>query len=634
MNCRALWRFLWRWSVSDEVGTGSLEVRPSGTALSLSLLVVAIVAVYVANLWRPSFSDGAVNFQNALTSNPFSFAGTFALTSIGLACALGAVFVLLRSQSRLAKANLDLNHELKLVIYESASSREELDRYFDLSVDMLCILGFDGYFKRLNPAWEKTLGYSIEELLKIPRIELVHPEDRAATINEIRSLRAGRNTIWFENRYRRKDGTYVWLSWSATAVPDKQQMYAVARDVTALKTTEAALRTAKEEAERSSKFKDQFLSTMSHELRTPLNAVVGFSELLMDDKHGPLTERQHRYVKHIRTGGFHLLKLINDILDLSKIEAGRLQLSTLTLDVSECFKDVVESLCPLAENKKLTIRQGETDFTVTADETRFKQVLMNLLGNAIKFTPEKGFIQLDAHAQGDFVRIDVRDSGPGIPPGEEQRIFEAFYRANQWGNTVEGSGLGLAITRRLVELQGGQISVETRPNEGCCFSFTLPKGLISPSVAQSRSSSSDQTVPIAALKSDGYVLIVEDDGATREFLRDFLTKQGLNARAVATVAEARRALSLMPPDLIVLDLILPGESGMQMLKEIRNDDRDRDIPVLILTSKDLTPSEQNFLRQNANSVVRKDGSWHETLLDQMRRLPQSRPLSGLMITEA
>jgi PAS domain S-box-containing protein len=616
--------------VTNKIHTGSLEAQSSGTALSLSLLTVAIVAVYVANLWRPSFSDGAVNFEHALTSNPFSFAGTFVLTSIGLVCALAAVLVLLRSQSRLATANVDLNHELKLLIEESISSREELDRYFTLSIDMLCILGFDGFFKRLNPAWEKTLGYSIEELLKIPRIDLVHPEDRAATINEIRNLRAGRNTVWFENRYRRKDGSYVWLSWSATALPDKQQMYAVARDVTDLKAAEIALRGAKEEAERSNRFKDQFLSTMSHELRTPLNAVVGFSELLMDDKHGPLTERQQRYVKHIRTGGFHLLNLINDILDLSKIEAGRLQLSTLTLDVSECFKDAVETLCPLAENKKITVRQGETDLTVTADETRFKQILMNLLGNAIKFTPVNGLIQLSAHAADDFVRIDVRDSGPGIPLGEEQRIFEAFYRTNQWGNTVEGSGLGLAITRRLVELQGGQISVESRPNEGSVFSFTLPKGLISPSTTPSRSVTPTFGTIIASPKSDGYVLIVEDDGATREFLRDFLSKHGLNARAVATVPEARRLLSLSPPDFIVLDLILPGESGMQMLSELRNDDRDHDIPVLILTSKDLTLSEQNFLRQNANSVVRKDGAWHETLLDQMRRLPQSR----LMITEA
>src|ERR1700722_8481069 len=630
MNSRASWPFPRRQLVNDKIKTGTFEVRSSGTALSLSLLAVAVVAVFVANLWRPSLADGSVNFQHALTSNPFPFASTFVFAAVGLVVALGAVFVLLRSQSRLAAANNDLNQELKLLIQENISSREELDRYFMLSVDMLCILGFDGYFKRLNPAWEKTLGYSIDELLKIPRMDLVHPEDRAATINEIRSLRAGRNTIWFENRYRRKDGTYIWLSWSATAVPDKQQMYAVARDVTALKSTEAALRSAKEEAERSSRFKDQFLSTMSHDLRTPLNAVVGFSELLMDDKHVPLTERQQRYVKHIRTGGFHLLKLINDILDLSKIEAGRLQLSTLTLDVSECFKDAVETLCPLAENKKISIRQGETNLTVTADETRFKQVLMNLLGNAIKFTPEKGLIQLDAHAQGDFVRIDVRDSGPGIPPGEEQRIFEAFYRTQQWGNTVEGSGLVLAITRRLVELQGGQISVETRPNEGCCFSFTLPKGLISPSAPQPRTSAPHHPTQLSVLRSDGYVLIVEDDGATREFLRDFLTKHGLNARAVATVPEARRALSLMPPDLVVLDLILPGKSGMQMLMELRNDDRDRDVPVFILTSKDLTLSEQTFLRQNANSVVRKDGSWHETLLDQVRRLPQNR----LMITTA
>jgi PAS domain S-box-containing protein len=616
--------------VDDKTRTSSFEVQPSGKALSLSLLVVAIVVVFIANLWRPSFSDGAANFQHALTSNPFSFAGTFVLTAIGLAAALAAVFVLLRDQSRLAAANDDLNHELKVLTHESISSREEFDRYFMLSIDMLCILGFDGYFKRLNPAWERTLGYSIDELLKIPRIDLVHPEDRAATINEIRSLRAGRNTVWFENRYRRKDGTYVWLSWSATAVPDKQEMYAVARDVTALKTTEAALRTAKEEAERSSKFKDQFLSTMSHELRTPLNAVVGFSELLMDDKHGPLTERQQRYVKHIRTGGFHLLKLINDILDLSKIEAGRLQLSTLTLDVSQSFHEAVETLCPLAENKKLTIRQGDTDLTVAADETRFKQILMNLLGNAIKFTPEHGSIQLDAHVQDDFVRIDVRDSGPGIPPGEEQRIFEAFYRTQQWGNTVEGSGLGLAITRRLVELQGGQITVENHPNAGCCFSFTLPKGLISSSTTQSRTQATTPSAASTISKSDGYVLVVEDDGATREFLRDFLKKHGMNARAVATVPEARRLLSLSPPDLVVLDLILPGESGTQMLSELRNDDRDHDVPVLILTSKDLTLSEQNFLRQNANSVVRKDGAWHETLLDQMRRLPQSR----LMITEA
>jgi PAS domain S-box-containing protein len=539
--------------------------RVAATTLLISSFVVLAVVLLIVNYWQPATIGGQLNGEHLPFDRPNSVIQDSALSLIGLGTALGAI-ILLRRQSKLLSANQSLNDELQLRIEESSASREELDRYFTLSIDMLCILGFDGYFKRLNPAWEKTLGYSTDELLKIPRIDLVHPDDRAATINEIRLLTAGRNSVAFENRYRRKDGSYVWLSWSAAALPAQQLMYAVARDISALKAGETALRVAKEEAERSNKFKDQFLSTMSHELRTPLNAVVGFSELLMDGQPGPLNDRQRRYIKHIHTGGHHLLRLINDILDLSKIEAGRLQLSTLTVDVGQCFREVVDTLCPLAEKKGLTIRQCDTDLTVAADETRFKQVLMNLLGNAIKFTPDNGYIQLDAHAAGEFVRIDVRDSGPGIPAGEETRIFEAFYRANQHGNQVEGSGLGLAITRRLVELQGGEISVETRPHSGCCFSFTLPKGLIRPQSSQPRAASpSFANHSRSYSKGDGYVLVVEDDGATREFLREMLSKRGLNAKSASDVPEARRQLSSSLPDLIILDLILPGESGVHML---------------------------------------------------------------------
>ena len=596
--------------------------RIAATTLLISSFILLAVVLLIANYWRPVFIGGQLKGEHIPFNRPNAVIEDSVLSLIGLSTALGAI-ILLRRQSKLLSANQELNEELQLRIQESSASREDLDRYFTLSIDMLCILGFDGYFKRLNPAWEKTLGYSTEELLKIPRIDLVHPDDRAATINEIRLLTAGRNSVAFENRYRRKDGSYVWLSWSGTALPEQKLMYAVARDISTLKTSETALRVAKDEAERSSKFKDQFLSTMSHELRTPLNAVVGFSELLLDGQPGPVNDRQRRYIKHIHTGGHHLLRLINDILDLSKIEAGRLQLSTLTVDVAQCFREVVETLCPLAEKKGLAIRQCETDLTVAADETRFKQVLMNLLGNAIKFTPERGFIQLDAHAVDGFVRIHVRDSGPGIPPGEEARIFEAFYRSSQHGNQVEGSGLGLAITRRLVELQGGEISVESRPNSGCCFSFTLPKGLIDAQAPQPIA-----TPPAFAShtysKGDGYVLVVEDDGATREFLREMLSKRGLNAKSASNVPEARHQLSVSSPDLIILDLILPGESGVHMLAELRNDRRYRDVPVFILTSKDLTTTEQAYLRQHANSVVRKEGSWHEALLDQIRRLPQNR----------
>ncbi len=232
---------------------------------------------------------------------------------------------------------------------------------------------------------------------------------------------------------------------------------------------------AKEEAERSNKFKDQFLSTMSHELRTPLNAVIGFSDLLIQEQYGELNDKQKRYVKHINTGGHHLLRLINDILDLSKIEAGRLQLSIENVPVGSTFAYVVDAVRPLADKKSHTVVQkSPSDLSVRADFTRFKQILLNLLGNAIKFTPDGGRIELAATNKGDTVRIEVRDSGPGIPQQEQQRIFEAFYRLAQNDRGVEGTGLGLAITRRLVELQGGQLGIESQAGSGSCFFFTLP----------------------------------------------------------------------------------------------------------------------------------------------------------------
>src|SRR6267154_2773213 len=225
-----------------------------------------------------------------------------------------------------------------------------------------------------------------------------------------------------------------------------------------LEATNQELLRAKEEAERGSRFKDQFLSTMSHELRTPLNAVLGFSDLLADERYGPLNDRQQRYVTHIHTGGKHLLKLISDILDLSKIEAGRMELTREDVTVSSAFTEVISALYPLAEKKsQVLLQQVEPHIHVHADAMRFKQVLMNLAGNAIKFTPEGGRIELAARQVDDQVRVEVRDNGPGIPPGQQQRIFEAFVRLAQTGSATEGTGLGLAITARLVELHGSKL---------------------------------------------------------------------------------------------------------------------------------------------------------------------------------
>jgi len=495
---------------------------------------------------------------------------------------------------------------------------------------------------------------------------------------------------------------------------------------------------AKEEIERGSKFKDQFLSTMSHELRTPLNAVLGFSDLLTEERYGPLNERQQRYVAHIHTGGKHLLTLINDILDLSKIEAGRLQLAIENVSLKTSFAEVLDTMRPLADKKSHSlVSNTAAELSVLADSTRLKQVLMNLIGNAVKFTPEGGRIELAARKTGDVVRLEVRDTGAGIPPEEQERIFEAFYRLRQTGKVIEGTGLGLAITQRLVELQGGKLGLESELGKGSCFFFTLPAV---PSVEERESriigiqvlpvesarvlvleddpvaahllethlvsvgyevvlctdsaravemavkvqphaitmdimmrpingwellstlktdprteripvvvvSIVDQPTTGALLGADEYIvkpvekatlllaidrcmerhgrsrqkrpiLVVDDDGPTREFIAELLVKHGYVVGMAGNAAEARARVEASLPDLVILDLILPEVSGFQLLSEWRQNAQTAELPVFVLTSKDLTSPEKEYLRTHAGALFRKQESWQDALLRQLSR---------------
>jgi PAS domain S-box-containing protein len=623
-------------------------------------------------------------------------------------------------------------------ITELKKTREELEGVFALSIDMICIAGYDGYFKRLNPAWQKTLGYSAEELMAIPYSEFVHPEDREATIQRAENFKTKGNIVAFTNRYLCKDGSYKWLMWNATPLAEQQLIYAVARDVTEFKQMQEGLVRGKEEAERSNKFKDQFLSTMSHELRTPLNAVMGFSDLLSEERYGPLNDRQRRYVAHINTGGRHLLRLINDILDLSKIEAGRLELAIESVPVHPSFAEVFDCLRPLADKKSQTlVVNSSLDLSVRADATRFKQVLMNLVGNAIKFTPEGGKIELAAQKLGDVVRVEVRDSGPGIPLEEQKCIFEAFHRLRQSDKTSEGTGLGLAITLRLVELHGGRLGLESQPGSGSCFYFTLPitptlqreeipntKSGLKPSgaprilvieddlaaaqllhsqlvssgyevlfcdnranavemaaelqpdavtldimmkpingwelLSDLKSDARTAKIPViivtavdqpatgALLGADEYIvkpvekatllaaverclnlrgqmgrtrpiLVVDDDAPTREFIAEMLSKHGYVVTTAADGFEARAQVASSLPELVILDLIMPNLSGLQLLAEWRGDSRTADLPVFVLTSKDLTAAEKEYLRTNTGAFFCKQERWQDALIRQLQR---------------
>ncbi|MGB0034990.1 MAG: ATP-binding protein, partial [Candidatus Acidiferrales bacterium] len=345
-----------------------------------------------------------------------------------------------------------------------------------------------------------------------------------------------------------------------------------------LETANQQLIRAKDEAERSNKFKDQFLSTMSHELRTPLNAVLGFSDLLNEERYGPLNERQRRYVAHIHTGGEHLLRLINDILDLSKIEAGRLQLAIENVRVESSFAEVTDTLRPLSDKKSHTVaHRSSPGLSVRADSTRFKQILMNLLGNAIKFTPEGGRLELSAKQFGELVRIEVRDSGPGIPLEDQERIFEAFYRLRRPETAAEGTGLGLAITQRLVELHGGRLGIESRPGEGSCFYFTLP--IVPTFEAGANRSAAGRLAAGEKLR----VLVIEDDPAAAHLLQSHLTSIGYEVVLCDQPVRAVEMTAELQPCAVTLDIIMKPVNGWEVLSNLKSDPRTASIPVVVVT---------------------------------------------------
>jgi signal transduction histidine kinase/CheY-like chemotaxis protein len=385
---------------------------------------------------------------------------------------------------------------------------------------------------------------------------------------------------------------------------------------------------AKEQLERASKFKDQFLSTMSHELRTPLNAVLGFSDLLADERYGPLNDRQRRYVNHIHTGGKHLLKLISDILDISKIEAGRMDLAQEDLMVTGAFAEVISTLYPLAEKKSQTLlQQVEPNLHVRADSMRFKQVLMNLVGNAIKFTPNGGRIELAARRTDDLVRIEVRDNGPGIASEQQERIFEAFFRLTEKPSATEGTGLGLAITARLVELHGSKLGIESRPGEGACFYFSLPSVAIIPTKPIAGSG------PVTRARKAPQILIIEDNLVTGQLIQSQLTSSGYETLRCDRPERAMELAAEHQPDAITLDLLMEPVHGLEVLRQLKNDPRTAKIPVIVVTILD-QPSVGAALGADEYLIKPVDKA---TLLGAVERCLQSRggvaPRRNILVVE-
>ena len=467
------------------------------------------------------------------------------------------------------------------------TSEEKFRSVVQTANDAIVTADGHGSITDFNRGAEAIFGYSAREVIGKPLTVLMpdrfkEPHQRGFG----RYLETGEAHVigkTVELAAKRKDGTEfpIELSLSSWKTRAGHFFTGVLSDITERKRTEELMLHAKEEAERGSKFKDQFLSTMSHELRTPLNAVLGFSDLLADERYGPLNDRQRRYVDHIHTGGKHLLKLISDILDLSKIEAGRMELGREDVTVASAFGEVISALHPLAEKKSQTLlQQVEPHLHVNADAMRFKQVLMNLAGNAIKFTPESGRIELGARQVDEQVRVEVRDNGPGIPPDQQQRIFEAFVRLTQTGSATEGTGLGLAITSRLVELHGSKLGIESRPGEGTCFYFSLPL------IAIARDLPGQTSMPMPRARKAPRILVIEDNEVTGQLIQSQLTSSGYETLKCAQPERAREMAAEHQPDAITLDLLMQPVHGLEVLLQLKNDPRTSKIPVIVVTIVD------------------------------------------------
>lgn len=377
-------------------------------------------------------------------------------------------------------------------------------------------------------------------------------------------------------------------SWYAHSREVLMSIGGLIADAIERKRAQEELLKAKRIAERANQAKSEFLSRMSHELRTPMNAILGFAQLMEINQEENLTDEQTSNIQKILHGGRHLLELINEVLDLSRIESGRIEFSTQNLAVKSAIEEVVSFAEPLGEERRIelsVVADTGAEIFVRADPTRFKQILLNLVSNAIKYNRTGGSVAIHYGTRpANVVYVSVKDTGPGISPEKQEQIFEPFNRLDADQTTIEGTGIGLTITKRLVELMQGKIGLTSAPGRGSCFTVEFPVGE-TPAAGEAPDSATETANPDPGAHGKFKVLYVEDNPANIDLVTQIffdLTQMELFcAREAAKGIELARKLR---PDLVLMDMQLPDMHGTEAFAKLRTYDETRAIPVIAVSA--------------------------------------------------
>jgi PAS domain S-box-containing protein len=519
------------------------------------------LAPHAVAVFLPVLAYLLLRYSGWLGEVPLHVGREAAALVLSLGLAVGLLLrhrTVLKRQEAAAVEAARVHAALRSEVRERASAEQAHDRFFDLSMDMLAIAGTDGYFRELNPAWEKVLGWTLAELMARPYIELIHPDDVEATGREAQKLRLGGNAVDFENRYRAKDGTWRWLSWRSTALPERGLIYAVARDVSDRKKVE--------------QMKTDFISVVSHELRTPLTSIRGSLGLIAGGVVGELPEKAGALVEIAAKNSERLVRLINDILDVEKIESGKMGFRLIQQELMPLVEHAVESSRAYARQFDIEIRIAADvpGVKVRVDTDRIEQVLANLLSNATKFSPRGGTVELRVTREAAaHVRVAVVDHGKGIPPEFQDRVFEKFAQADVSSTRQKGgTGLGLSISQAIVERHGGEMGFITAPGKGTTFFFDLPEWMaLAEEVAAAAAGPARSAAARILVCTEGgraRILHVEDDADLQQVVAAIVEKEA-DIEPALSLGEARQKLARERFDLVILDLALPDGSGLDLV---------------------------------------------------------------------